>query len=130
MATHHGKEGVVKIGANTLAEVNGWSLETSVALDDDSELSDDWATHKVGIKTWNGQLECHWDETDTNGQVALTEGAEVTVNLYPEGAGSGAAYFSGTATIQQISYAGAKGAIVSAAFTFMGNGALTRPTVT
>ena len=41
-------------------------------------------------------VECHWDETDTNGQEALDVGTSATIELYPEGADSGDAYYHGT----------------------------------
>ena len=46
-----------------------------------------------------------WDETDTTGQEALDVGSSVTLNLYPEGADSGDAYYTGTAIVTGASVA-------------------------
>ena len=70
-----------------------------------------------------------FDETDTTGQGAMTNGASVALDLFPEGADSGDTYFSGTAIITSISRANAMGAMVTASFSFQGTGALGTATV-
>ena len=129
MATHHGKDGTVKVGANAVAEIDSWNVRSQADIADDTAMGDTWKTHLVGMKSWSGQLTCHWDETDTNGQEALIEGASVTLNLYPEGGGTGATYFTGTATISDTGIDVNKGGVVQRTFSFTGNGALTRTTV-
>lgn len=129
MGTHLGNEGTVKIGANTLAEVKSWQLSTSVQIADDSAIADAWDTHLVGSKSWTGSVTCSWDETDANGQNTAIEGASVTLNLYPEGSDSGDYYYSGTATVTEVSYQGARNGVIEASFSFTGNGALARSTV-
>lgn len=129
MGTHHGKNGVVKVGSNAVAEVDRWSLQESVETSDDTAQGDAAKTHLAGIPGWSGDLMCHWDETDANGQEALTIGASVTLNLYPEGTGAGAAYSTGTGTITNITREVTKNGTVSRSFTFEGNGVLTHTTV-
>ena len=129
MGTHIGNEGSVKIGANTLAEVKSFTVTERAAVADDSELSDAWDTHLVGSKSWEGQVTCGFDETDTNGQEALTPGASVTLNLYPEGTASGDWYLTGTATVTEIGHSQTRNGQVERTFRFQGNGALTRTTV-
>lgn len=132
MATHWGNEGQVKAGANTIAEIVSFSFTESVSTVDDTAMGDAYKTHIAGsgIKEWRGTFECHWDETDTNGQNALTVGASVTLNLYPEGSTSGDTYFTGLASIvnrgqtQQMD-----GQTIRVTFEFQGNGAVTRSTV-
>lgn len=128
MANHSGHEGVVKIGSNTIAEVTSFSMDQSAAVIDNTELADTWTTHIAGQNSWSGSVECHWDETDTNGQVALTIGASVTLNLYPEGATTGDKYWSGTATVNSLSVSSASGSTVQASFSFTGNGVVTLST--
>ncbi|TAK50237.1 MAG: hypothetical protein EPO23_03255 [Xanthobacteraceae bacterium] len=131
MATHHGKDGTVKVGANAVAEIDSWSVKEGAKVADDTAMGDTWETHIAGktINSWNGQLSCHWDETDTQGQQALVAGASVTLNLYPEGAGSGATYKTGLASITDVSMDVRKDGVVSRSFTFQGNGVLTETTV-
>jgi hypothetical protein len=124
MGTHHGNGGVVKVGANTVAEVKEWNTESGSDTAEDTSMGDAWKTHIAGQKEWSGSLSCHWDETDTNGQETLTEGASVTLNLYYEGAGTGAKYQTGTALITRITMGTSMDGIVSRAFQFLGTGAL------
>lgn len=132
MATHWGNEGTVKIGSNAVAEITEYEFTETVQPVDDTAMGDSYKTHIAGsgIKEWSGSMTCHWDETDTNGQVAMTPGASVTLNLYPEGATSGDVYWSGTATITERSQSvKMDGETIQATFQFLGNGTLTRGTV-
>lgn len=125
MANHKGSEGTVAVGANTVAELTSWSLEESAATIDDSTLADTVTTMQVGRTSWTGGAECFWDETDTNGQEALTIGASVTLNMYPEGSASTDRYATGTAIVTGISMGASIDGMVTRSFTFQGNGALT-----
>ena len=130
MANHHGSEGTVKIGANAVAEVNSWSISESAEFAEDTNLSDTSKTYNsTAIKSWSGSISCNWDETDTTGQGAMTVGASVTLNLYPEGADTGDTYWTGTALIQDVSQSAARGGIVEAEYSFLGTGALSETTV-
>lgn len=129
MANHKGSEGTVKIGtADLIAELKSWSLSQSANTIDDSTIGDAWATKKAGQKSWSGSVETFWDETDA-AQTALTIGAEVTLNMYPEGATSGDTYWTGSAIVTSIENSGSIDGIVEASFSFEGNGALTESTV-
>jgi len=129
MAVHKGSEGVVKILTNTVAEVRDWSLEETAETIDSTQLSDSAKTFEVGTTSWSGSVNAFWDETDTNGQVAMSAGASVTLNLYPEGATSGDTFGSGTAIISSISKSGGIDGLVEASFSFQGTDALTWATV-
>lgn len=130
MANHAGSEGAVYIGANQVAEVRNWSLEQSADTIDDTVLGDTAKTHKAGLTEWSGSMDCFWDETDTNGQGAMTIGASVTLNLYPEGNVAADIYYTGTATITGISREGSHDGMVEASYSFQGSGALTESTMT
>lgn len=131
MATYHGKNGVVKIAANAVAEVTKFSVKTSAQVANDTAMGDDWETHVTGetVNSWSGSLSCNAYQGDTNGQAALVAGASVTLNLYPEGAATGANYLTGTATITEDSVDADKGAVVARSFSFQGNGPLAWATV-
>lgn len=131
MANHAGKEGQVKIGANLIAEVRSWEITETGEQADSTSLDNTtgWRTHKATLQSWSGRTSCFWDEGDTTGQNALTINASVTINFYPEGSTSGDVYFTGTATVSQITRQGAVEGMVEAEFSFVGNGALTRSTV-
>lgn len=130
MTTHSGSEGTVKIGANTVAEIRSYSIEESADVQEDTALGDTARTFKSGLTQWSGSLDCWWDETDTNGQGALTIGASVTLNVYPEGDASTDAYYTGTAIVTGITRQASFDGNVEASFSFQGTGALTPATVT
>ena len=96
---------------------------------DASIIGTSWRKNQATIKSWSGNFEGFWDETDTNGQGALAAGGTVTLNLYPEGNDSGDTYWTGDAIITSISYSAAFDGIVEASFSFTGTGALSESTV-
>lgn len=125
MAKVNGRDGLVKIGANTVSAVTAFSLEESMAPVDDTDLADTATTFVAGDTSWTAQIDCHWDKADTTGQGAMTIGASVSLVLQPEGDVSGDETRSGTALITGRSSANAKGAMVTQSFTLQGTGALT-----
>ena len=129
MATHTGSSGVVKVGTNTVAEVRSFTLDTTAELLEDTTLTDTSKSFQVGKKGATASVECFWDETDTNGQIAIAEGSSVALNLYPEGATSGDYYFSGTYLITANSVSVPTDGIIEATFSGTLTGALTRGTV-
>jgi hypothetical protein len=129
MANHHGSEGLVRVGANTIAEVKGFSFTSTAEYAEDTTLSDTAKTYNVtAITSWSGSLTAHWDETDTNGQVALVSGANISLVLAPEGVDSGDTRYSGNALITEITRNVQTGTITEITFNFIGNGALTAAT--
>ena len=129
MATHAGSEGKVFIGSDQVAEIKSWSLEITSDTVDASIIGTSWRKNQATIKSWSGNFEGFWDETDTNGQGALAAGGTVTLNLYPEGNDSGDTYWTGDAIITSISYSAAFDGIVEASFSFTGTGSLSESTV-
>ncbi len=73
-------------------------------------------------------MSCYWDEADT-AQVAMTPGSVVTLNLYPEGAGAGDTYASGSAIIVSKGTSANFDGMVEASFSFEINGAISWATV-
>ena len=129
MATHTGVAGVVKVGTNTVAEVRSFTLDTTAELLEDTQITDTSKSFQVGKKGATASVECFWDETDTNGQIAIAEGSSVALNLYPEGATSGDYYYSGTYLITANSVTTPTDGIIEATFSATLTGALTRGTV-
>lgn len=128
MATHLGKEGYLKVSTTTVAEVRDYTLSQSAGTVDDTVIGDEWTTNKVTQKSWTCSGSLFWDETDT-GQLALTVGATVTLNLYPEGVASTATYFGGAANITQFDITARHDSMVEASFSAQGTGALSTLTV-
>ena len=129
MATHKGSEGTVKVGANAVAEVRSFSISSTADTIEDTTMGDAARTYKPSLTSWSGSVEVYWDETDTSGQVALTVGAEVTLNVYPEGSTSGDSYLTGSAIVTGRTINSSFDGMVEASITVQGNGALTADTV-
>jgi hypothetical protein len=129
MANHHGTEGLVKVGANTVAEVTGFNFTATAEYAEDTTLSDTAKTYSTtAITSWSGSVSAYWDETDATGQVAIAPNANVALKLYPEGATVGDVYYYGDVLVTEITRTVARGAITEIAFSFVGNGVLTTAT--
>ena len=130
MANHTGSEGLVKVGGtNTVAEVRSWSLSHEAETIEDTAMGDSFRSHVAGLQTWSGSCDVFWDETDTNGQVAMSPGSSLTVGFYPEGASSGDTYFQGTALITSVERSAELDGMVEASVSLQGVGGLTTTTV-
>ena len=128
MATHHGKEGVVKAGGTAIGEITGFTLETTADVVEDTQLSDATKSFLAGRTSFSGTLEMSYDETDSP-QQTLTAGSSIAFILLPEGATSGDESFTGSGIVTGMSVNNAMDAVVTRSITFQGTGALTRGTV-
>lgn len=131
MATHTGSEGTVRVGVNAIAEIRSYSVEETADTVEDTSMGDAYRTFKTTLKGWSGSVDVFWDETDTNGQVALVVGTEVTANFFPEGASAGVSekYYSGTAIVTGRTVTGSFDGMVESTITLQGTGALTLSTL-
>ncbi len=130
MATAHGKDGAVEVGGTAVAEVVDFQITETANTAEDTVMGDDWETHLVGTKTWNGSLTCRYDNDDATGQGALTVGESVSLALYPEGNSGGNEEKTGTATITEVTRTVQRDSVVEKSFNFLGSGALTTNSVT
>jgi hypothetical protein len=130
MATHTGSEGTVRVGANAIAEIRSYSLEETADTVEDTSMGDTFRTHKTTLKSFSGSIDVFWDEGDTNGQIALAVGSEVTISFYPEGATTGDKYYTGTAIVTSKTVTGSFDGMVESTINVQGTGALTFSTAT
>lgn len=129
MATHTGSEGTVKVGSNAIAEIRSFSIEETADTLEDTSMGDTARTYKSSLTSFSGSVDVLWDENDSSGQGALTIGAEVTLNLYPEGDAAGDTYLTGSAIVTGRSISSSYDGLVEMSITVQGNGALTSTTV-
>lgn len=129
MATHTGSEGTVKVGVNAIAEIRSFSIEESADTLEDTTMGDGARTYKPSLTTYTGTIDVLWDETDTTGQGALTIGAAVTLNLYPEGDASSDTYYTGAAIVTGRTINSSFDGLVEMSISVQGNGALSQTTV-
>lgn len=128
MATHTGSEGTIKIGNDIVGELRSFSLESTAETIEDTSMGDTNRSYKVGLKTFTGTASVFFDETDT-AQGALDAGAEITLNVYPEGASSGDTYYSGSAIVTGRTINSSFDGMVEMELSFQGTGALSETTV-
>tara|TARA_R100000654_G_scaffold30927_1_gene55805 strand:+ start:747 stop:1136 length:390 start_codon:yes stop_codon:yes gene_type:complete len=129
MATHKGQDGVVKVGSATVAEVRSFSIEQTADTVEDTVMTDTSRTYITTLNSFSGSLDVFWDETDTNGQVALGIGNSVTIGFFPEGDQSGDTYYTGTALVTGFTRNASFDGMVEATITVQGSGALSTTTV-
>lgn len=128
MANHLGREGTVRISSTTIGELRNYALAHSSDVVEDSVIGDIYRTRRATMKTWSVSGDLYWDETDA-GQIALTIGSAVTVNLYPEGADSTDVYYSGGGIVTKFDISAAFDGMVEGSISIEGNGTLSTLTV-
>jgi len=121
---HTGSEGTIKVGTDTVGELRSYSLETTGATIESTNMGTIARTYKAGLTGWSGTASLYWDELDA-GQTALIVGTEITIKVYPEGASTGDKYFSGSAIVTAKSVSASFDGLVESTISFTGNGALT-----
>lgn len=129
MAVHKGSEGTVKVGSNAIANIRSYSIEESADTLEQTVMGNTSRAYAASLSTFSGSVDVYWDETDTNGQGALTIGAEVTLNFYPEGDASGDTYYTGTAIVTGITRTASFDGNIEASISVQGDGALSETTV-
>ena len=127
MANHLGREGVVKLSSTTIGELRNYSLAQSSDVVEDSTIGDTFRTRRATLKTWSVSGDLYWDLADA-GQVLLTVGSSVTVNLYPMGTTS-ATYYSGGGIVTKYDVSAAFDGMVEGSISIEGNGTLSVLTV-
>lgn len=131
MTTIVGNNGIVKVGANAVAEVKSFTYEESAPGIPDTAKGDADVTRRTGaIVDRRGTVECMLDPTDANGQASIQPGDSVTLGLYQDTDGSGKYYRSGGAIIGRLVETSPEGnGIASATYEWEGNGSWTLTTV-
>ena len=128
MPTHHGKEGVIKVGSDVAGEVTGFTLETTGDVVEDTQLSDAAKSFIAGRTSFSGSIDMNYDETDT-AQENLTVGSTVSFTVLPEGNTSGDQSFTGSGIVTSMGITNGMDAVVTRTVNFQGSGALTKGTV-
>lgn len=118
-----GNAGSVKLAADTVAEIDKWSLNFGPNLVASESFGDSWEEKTATIRKWSGTFSGRFDNTDTNGAVALRaaalNGTTVALRLYT----TGSTYYSGTAFIE-VSKDVEETGLVTFSCSFTGSGAL------
>ena len=121
MAKVIARNGSVQVGINTVAAIDTITLNETMTPIRSDTLADAAETYESGDTGWTGEMTCKFDVADTNGQGALTIGAQVTVTFSPDGATD----YSGDALVTNVSINNAKDQMVTVSYSLLGDGALT-----
>jgi hypothetical protein len=127
MATTHGKDGAVYVGANLAANITGWSGTYDGGFADTSALQDSYKSQIGGLISMTGSLNCNTDFADTNGQVAIQTAltGQTTARLYL--CITSTKYWEFDANINQVGDTIDIGDVVKRVVNFMSNGTITAP---
>lgn len=126
MATTTGNSGAVYIGTYQVAEVRSFTINENADRIEDTALGDSNRTYKAGLSDVNGSIECWFDDGDTTGQEAMTVGSTVSLDLRPEGTGTGLASWTVSAQMTEIVTEVAFNEIVTRNFNWAAAGTLTK----
>ncbi|NDD54878.1 hypothetical protein EBZ39_13610 [bacterium] len=123
MAVLAGNAGSFRLSTNTVAEIDTWTLDVSTGLEETQSFGDTWKERTATIREWSGTAAGRFDNTDTNGHVALNTaflgGTTVSARFYINGTN----YYSGTAFVQ-ASVSAAENGLVTVSYTITGSGSL------
>lgn len=124
MAVFTGTGGAVKIGANTVAEIDSWDVTPGTKDADITKFGDTWEENLPILTNWTAKISGRFDPTDTNGQLALWTAFTGRTTVAIELDIDGTHHFSGSGYVTP-SYKTAVSAVATADYTIKGTGALT-----
>lgn len=129
MGESTGREGAIFLGANPVASINGFNITEQIATIPVMKMGQTHEEFKAGLASWNGDMTLYWDPDDTQGQGAITVGAELTGAFYPFGNSSGKVFKTGTVLIESVGDEVPADGMVQKKVNFKGVGALNEETV-
>lgn len=125
MTAINGISGTVKIGVNTVAEIDNWTLSIDTDLYDTTAFGSAWHTFIAGLRQGSGSFSGRWYQGDTNGQAVLQTdalgGIAVTLLLSPNGTNT----YTCPAFIKQQQIKAPVNGTIDVTFNFTINGAIT-----
>lgn len=124
MPAYNGFDGVVEnaTATETLGLVQSWTADMAVDLSESWGMGQEWKGRKATAKSASGSVEVEWGDTDPHNNLAV--GDKITLNLYPGGTATGAAYVSGTVVIATVAHAVNKNGDATKSITWESDGAM------
>lgn len=123
MAVVVGNLGAVKIAADTVMEIDQFSLTYGGNMESTESFGDTWEKKTPTLGRWNGSFAGRLDPADTTGHTALRTAAlnrtSVALRLYE----NATKYYSGTAFIEPTVTNEERG-VLKVSYNFTGSGAL------
>jgi hypothetical protein len=131
MASYTGNSGIVMVGSNAVGEVRSFNIREDAPRIESTVLGNANRTYKADLPTVDGTIECYYDPADSTGQVAMANGAEVTLDLRPTGTGTGKSKLVVPAVITGIDGPNVQfGEMIGVSFSWAATGALVKSTQT
>jgi|TARA_R110002126_G_scaffold12268_1_gene53553 predicted secreted protein len=134
MATHIGRDGIVKVGGTAgqedgtaVGEVRSFSIEETGDTVEYTSMGDSSRAFLPTLTSFSGSLDVYWDEDDA-AQTTLAINTSVLIKFMPEGdstAGTPDKFYQGTAIITGVSRSASFDGMVEASITVQGTGPLT-----
>jgi hypothetical protein len=126
MATTHGKDGQVRVGANQVGSVTQWTLTFNPDYAKTVYLGDSYKSQIGGVIDATGTINVDTDSSDTNGQVALQTAVtgQTTARLYLYI--NTTAYWEFNANLALVDTVSI-GDVVKRVLNYMSNGTVTAP---
>jgi len=124
-----GNSGIIKISGTAIGGVVSFALTLTGDQVESTELGDTWRTMLPTLKSWNGSVNLHFDNTDPT-QALLLPNALLTFEFFPEGEVIGDYKATGSAYIVTNDESNELEAMVNRDVTFIGSGELIISAVT
>lgn len=81
----NGTDGKVKIGENTVAELNEWTMDDEVNPITGRSFGETLEQSDGGVRKITGTLKGYLDTTDVDAQGVIVAGAKLALDLFPSG---------------------------------------------
>ena len=143
MATHIGRDGIVKVGGTVdqedgtvVGELRSFSIEETGDTVEYTSMGDSSRTFLPTLTSFSGSLDVYWDEDDA-AQTTLAINTSVLIKFMPEGDTTDGGdplvndkFYQGTAIITGVSRSASFDGMVEASITVQGTGPLSLVTAT
>jgi hypothetical protein len=117
------------VGSGSVAEIKSFSLTVANDVIETTPMGVSFKSFTAGLSEASGEITCHLDVSDTDGQESLTIGSEVSLDLRPNGDSSGSPKFTLTGIVNNIAISQTINDIVERSFSFQGTGGVTQSTI-
>jgi hypothetical protein len=127
MGRHTGKNGMFKIGSDTILDLRGFDITETVSDSDTTACGDAAANHETLTTSFSGSVDVLHNSDDTVQSVRA--GDVIAFQGYTEGNASGREVVSGSATVTEVGRSMTYNSEVTKKISIKGRGALSIDTV-
>jgi predicted secreted protein len=125
MASFTGQNGALKISNVAVAELRGWSIDTTMSTIECSKMGDTARRYKKSLTDYTGSADIYVDLANYNTvQTSLDAGTPVAIEAFPASGGTGAAKITGNVILTGISITTSFDGMVEGTISFQGDGAV------